>query len=71
MDAGEKRKTISAVTKHFDRFFSCENLEETLINFRETIEAASIDYGDPFRFYPRLKVCAYSFRGDWRSDGLG
>ena len=63
MDVGEKRKTISAVTKHFDRFFSCENLEDTLINFRETIEAASIDYGDPFQFYPRLKVCVHFLHG--------
>ena len=56
MDGGEKRKTVSAVTKHFDRFFGSETLEEALINFRETIEAAGIGYGDPFRFYTRLKV---------------
>ena len=73
MDVGEKRKTISAVTKHFDRFFSCENLEETLINFRETIEAASIDYGDPFLFYPRLKVCVHILYGatGWVDLDLG
>ena len=59
MDVEEKRKTISAVTKHFDRFFACETLEDALINFREAIEAACIGYGDPSRFYPRLKVCAY------------
>ena len=56
MEVGEKRITISAVTKLFDRFFTCETLEDTLIIFRETIEAAGIGYGDSSRFYPRLKV---------------
>ena len=59
MDVAEKRKTISAVTKRFDRFFASETLEDALINFRETIEAAGIGYGDPSRFYPRIKVCAF------------
>ena len=61
MDVGEKRKAISLATKYFDRFFACETLEDALINFRAVIEAAGIGssiYGDPLRFYPRLKVRA-------------
>ena len=69
MDVAEKRKIISVVSKCFDRFFTCETLEDALVNFRAVIEAAGIGsdtYGDPLRFYPRLKVRA-GIVSNWRT----
>ncbi len=56
MEAENKRKQISEASKCFDRFFQAATLELTLQHFKETIDAAGINYDNPRIFYPKFKV---------------